>query len=828
MRRVRLAHVAPKTTANRQFFPRSRILPSTTSTQQKSDFAINDADETHTYQPGEFWLFGNDELRPGYQSGDFWRGSGKRKTWYEGHVEHADKDKEMPDTSAVTPGERSQEDPIKTETWRKDFSLYTHKFHRRVVQAKQYVRAAEKYPECGIGIVSLSPAKGEQSLPPFDTFWNVNFAAISGRYNLAYPKRLRVGNLFVNGEIASRAYQKFELQKIHNPCGNELQHIRHVWSSTHLFWVADQKLHWWPTIMLWFLHNNPEFAAKFLLASYVEPYPPFYMVADSLEYLASYYLQSTEMHTVVEADYFRAMFYILLNSCDATRPSISQKTIFLLATHSTAEQALYLQEVLHKAGIRLHHETLLHFAYVHANAGEFQKALDTLEAAVVAGADPLSESFLATCNKTLHCSVLHPDGYHASSYIISRFLELGAEMNLKLYNVLIVNALAANDLLTALRIFSLLEENKVEIGHVTYLILLNGYKHSTEAVGEFEATVVRKAHECTLRTQDPWLATEILHCTYLHYLKSSDGKDHDHIAIFDSTLAAYTRYFQIWPLRILNIDARQGRERKVYLPPPPAAINIILTAYLKAYPARAPSTFKLFLAYFENAVESGGQTTRYFRRMSKLLTNDYTYNVFLMALSQDERNLQSCTSLVQQMGKVLPAHLLPPDYCTREPLELAQPTAQTWSILLNAFAQHGQVAAAEKVMDLMRKRGLEINVVTWNSLLKGYVLLQDIPGVVEALGRMEGEGFDADKFTTSTLKKITDRQGFIEAWKSMRDQGEKGLFEMDGGKEEELEGEDEQSFVQSVDPLHGSEEDTRTEGTESSHHEGQTEVPQQG
>lgn len=251
-------------------------------------------------------------------------------------------------------------------------------------------------------------------LPAFDSFWNVNFAAISAKYNLAYPKSLRVGNLFVNGEIARRALHEFEHQKRRKPLSNELEVIRHGWNSTHLFRVAGEKMHWWPTIMLWLLHNNPEFAAKFLLASYVEPYPPFYMVADSLEYLASYYFQWTEKHGVVDAEYFRAMFYVLLDSCAAMRPSISQKTIFLLAAHSNTEQALYLREALQKVGIRLHHETLLHFAYVHAKAGEFQKALDTLEAAIVAGVDPLSDSFLSACNKTLHCSVVHPDGYHAS------------------------------------------------------------------------------------------------------------------------------------------------------------------------------------------------------------------------------------------------------------------------------------------------------------------------------------------------------------------------------------------------------------------------------
>ncbi|QDS76655.1 hypothetical protein FKW77_008291 [Venturia effusa] len=747
MRRVRLAHVATKTTAYTK-----RAYTTSTCTQHKSHHGPNLPEETPNSQdfPGNYGRC--------YQSGDLWRSS---RGHGEKEKEKEKEDKETTDTAAVTTGEVEQD----TEAWRNQFSVFAHKFHRRVVRAKQYVRAAQKYPDCGIGFVSLSPRKGEQTIPRFDTFWNVNFAAISAQYNLAYPKSLRVADLFVNDEIARRAYRKLAEQP-------DLEAIRHVWKSNAIFPVADGKLYWWPTLTLWLLRNMPEFAAKFLLASYIEPHPPFYMVADCLEYLASHYFQSTKNHSVVAADYFRSMFYVLLDSCAATRPYISQKTVFLLATHSTTEQATHLHEALQRAGLPLHHETLLHFACVYAKNGGFQKALATLEAALAAGADPLSDSFLATCNQTLHYSVLHPDGYHASSYIVSRFLELGAGMNQKLYNVLIVNALAANDVATALRVFSLLEENKVEIGSATYSILLNGYKHKTDAIAEFEAIIVRRAHECALRTADPWLATEILHCAYLYHLKSDRANK---VAIFNSTLAVYTRYFQIWPLRILKIDARQNSRKEDYFETTTAAINVILTAYLNAYPERAYFTFEQFSAYFDNTIKGNlDPRNRYFQAMRTLLLDDYTHNIFLVALSQDSRNLQACASLVQRMGKTLPPEFLAQDLQTREPLEAAKPTVQTWSILLHAFARHGQTAAAEKVMELMRKRGMVsgdgevVNAVTWNSLIKGYALTQDIPGTVDALMRMEGEGFDADGYTTGILKKIQDREALVGVWKERR------------------------------------------------------------
>lgn len=752
--------------------PQIHVLPFTTSTAWKTDNGLDPI-----YRPGEYWLYsralGSGTNPPGYESGDFWRR--RQRSWLKGHVDNKDTSSSQ-DAPTVAIRESCQDEPSDGEEWRKVFPVYNHKFHRRVVQAKQYSRLAERYPESGIGIVSLSPQKGSQDLPSFDTFWNVNFAAMSARYNLAYAKKDRVGQLFVNDAIARRAFRELQEQPVH--ARNELEGMRNVWESTSIFAVSEGKLHWWPTIMLWLLHNHPEYAAKFLLASYVEPYPPFYMVADSLEYLASYYFQSSEKHSLVDADYFRAMFYVLLNSCAAAKPSISQKTIFLLATHSTTEQAIYLHSALQTAGITLHHETLLHFAYVYAKEGNFRRALDTLDEAIIHGADPLSDSFLATCNKTLHCSVVHPDGYHASSYIVKRFLALGVDMNQRLYNVLIVNALSANDIPTALRVFKLLEEHKVEVGSFTYSILLNGYKHMADVTTDFEANIVRKAHESAIRCRDSWLATEILHCTYLHQRKTDDGRPRDPIAVLHSIMATYARYFKVRPLKAVGIHDMTTSGQSAQMEPTSAAITIILSAVLNAYPERAHSMLKQFSNIIDFAVE-GRQDLRtrgLFPLFRHLIMEDYTYNIFLMALSQDSKNLQHCTALVQKMAKGLPDELLPHNPTTGETIPVAQPTAYTWSILLHAFARHGQTAAAEKVMELMRKRNLKPSEVTWNSLIKGYAVTQDIPGAVDALTRMEGEGFDADVYTTSTLKRIKDGEGLVAAWMKRRDGDEVGEY----------------------------------------------------
>lgn len=95
-----------------------------------------------------------------------------------------------------------------------------------------------------------------------------------------------------------------------------------------------------------------------------------------------------------------------------------------------------------------------------------------------------------------------------------------------------------------------------------------------------------------------------------------------------------------------------------------------------------------------------------------------------------------------------------------------KPSVRTWSILLKAFMDQKQPRAAEKVLKLMRRQGIAPNLVTWNKLVTGYARMQDIPNTVNAISRLEDEGWEADPFTMSGLGRIVNREAL---WQALRE-----------------------------------------------------------
>ncbi len=92
-----------------------------------------------------------------------------------------------------------------------------------------------------------------------------------------------------------------------------------------------------------------------------------------------------------------------------------------------------------------------------------------------------------------------------------------------------------------------------------------------------------------------------------------------------------------------------------------------------------------------------------------------------------------------------------------------KPSVHTWSILLKAFMDHNQPRAAEKVLSMMRRRGITPNQVTWSSLAIGYARLQDVTNTVNVIERFENEGWGVDDITITGLQVIENREALMNA-----------------------------------------------------------------
>lgn len=61
---------------------------------------------------------------------------------------------------------------------------------------------------------------------------------------------------------------------------------------------------------------------------------------------------------------------------------------------------------------------------------------------------------------------------------------------------------------------------------------------------------------------------------------------------------------------------------------------------------------------------------------------------------------------------------------------------------------------AEQVLAHMRGKGIEPNLVTWNSLFDGYAGLRNPEGAMNVYKRMERQGHGPDEYTETSAKKV--------------------------------------------------------------------------
>lgn len=152
-----------------------------------------------------------------------------------------------------------------------------------------------------------------------------------------------------------------------------------------------------------------------------------------------------------------------------------------------------------------------------------------------------------------------------------------------------------------------------------------------------------------------------------------------------------------------------------------------------------------------------------------------------------------------KLGDASPSHNDTPV----EPCDAPQPTIlvppkpdlYTWSILLKIFMAQEQPRAAEKVLEMMRDRGIEPNIVTWGTLAQGYASLQDTNGVVDALARMEAAGIKPDACAMNALNRIIDRTKLTRRVQNFSNQAVDVGVEYVDELQEEIEASDDELFA---------------------------------
>lgn len=120
----------------------------------------------------------------------------------------------------------------------------------------------------------------------------------------------------------------------------------------------------------------------------------------------------------------------------------------------------------------------------------------------------------------------------------------------------------------------------------------------------------------------------------------------------------------------------------------------------------------------------------------------------------------------------------------RSPIRHPRPSIHTWSILLKAYLSNRMIGEAEHILKLMQVHGVKPNIVTWNTLAAGYAKLGYTKHAVEAMRRLEGEGFTSDDWTMRAFSYITDKTRAIKLMEQKVEENKAAMEEEESGQQQ--------------------------------------------
>ena len=607
--------------------------------------------------------------------------------------------------------------------------------------------------------VSLGSHRGRVS-SSFSTAWNVQYVQLVKRFNKdvgqsRLPEGLGLGE-------ADRPIRDPWARQVAAAAAVDIDKFKKVWANLDL----GKKRLTWPIVMHWALSHYPERALAILIATLLrQDYtPPPFAVADSLDYLACVFLQDSSEpgpHVVQRIRRIVSFHIEWSKGQTANFRGLSQRTLYLLSKHCRGLQQLRLYETIRASNTFVHSNTLLHFMSSFIDLGGLATAMEILQRIVKSGADLKSDQVQQGCAKLLRGGSELEDNqktrYRIRSNMLAQVLEMGIPPNIMMYNVILLNAVEAGEMKFAWRIYAMLKASKFEPDAYTYSILLKGIKHGMDEIQGFK--LLQRARDDGLLSQSPYLVAQLLHITYL-YRPNQEG-----FLAFTDLVPIYEQYMDKQPLKDLGLlrdraDMSSQSETELMQPPPPI-LGIMIAAYLMQH--RDSDHIPALYARYHELVEAGHPL------IAPLAETDYTSNVFLKALGRRSENLPLCTTILEHMLKA------PATPTTKH----AVPTVQTWSILLAAFMANGQAVAGEKVLTMMRGRGMQPNQVTWNTLLGGYAGMQDVEGSIKVMRRMQQAGYVVEQETLEAWGRVVDRRMLIQAFEKAVMEEEQASLELE-------------------------------------------------
>jgi pentatricopeptide repeat protein len=412
----------------------------------------------------------------------------------------------------------------------------------------------------------------------------------------------------------------------------------------------------------------------------------------------------------------------------------SQDLLYNLVQLAETEDLKKVFDCLIKHRTYLGFDTVLHYASTFGEAGQVEYALrclDELKARHSKAWDSVVERtrLRRTCATILRKSMSQSENFHSTPLVVAALVRLGIKMDVLLYNIVMHNAMEAGDYATAFKVYNALESNGLKADKHTFSILLHGCTLQSNP-GMFQS-FAQYCAEVAKKTKDAWLATD--HLYYLYVRHQTDTEPEHASALL---WQAYTSFFSTTLLRLLIDFNIPPTPDSTNLPPPPVALYIMLQTEIRT--ASSISNQRVLNLYQRFLSLASSSSIGPFRA---LIQDPTIWNAFLLAFCHAQQ-FSSAANLIRDMSSSS---------------VFANPNIYTWNIFMQAFFKTGQVAAAERVFEILRSRNVEPDQFTYGVLLRGYAKGQMVERVGETMQRIESEE-ELDPDLMRALATVVDRR----------------------------------------------------------------------
>ncbi|KAH7149484.1 hypothetical protein B0J13DRAFT_306841 [Dactylonectria estremocensis] len=593
--------------------------------------------------------------------------------------------------------------------------------------------------------------------------------------------------------------------------------MRKAWEELDV----ESRTQQWPTVMLSTLHNSPHKVCQVLEAT-LNPTPPGFAISDVLSYYSKT-LQlekcSSQRDRYSKADEIVELVAKVVVDLPVNHVTLRQETLGILGRKLPSGQAAELYEILVQAGLTLKKNTQLHYAGALAKSSAHKRtAFWILQDIAKNGAD-LNDPSVASVITTLLHTKLGGEGWLSSgesSFSPQRamefFLEHGYSPNLVSFTALVDSLCKQGDIAEAIRLPLLLAENGAKLDERCYATVFRGAKNS------LQASNVRKALDVAKAANAPYIdvLNNMLHSIF--YFAETECREKKHPApwvlpLFTPMLKIYAKKFDLKPLQwlvpdalplILEQDHEDGPEKfrigprrewefkHTIMPvvdeffeagdgakqtPDSTTLTIMLRAYIKSL--NRPYDIMSFYTFFKTRLEERDTGKNWAADLAKEQGSVF-HDTLILAMLERRPLLRPA---LQVFGDMLRDSMRPKANedgkeelaGAEEPAMHPAPTLFTFSILIHGLMRRGEKMLAEQVLQVMRDHNIEPNIVTWNTLVKGHAMMQNLSQTVGALQDLEAAGFKPDTHTFRAFAKLTDQTRALEMMEKIIDANKKRL-----------------------------------------------------